>query len=237
MDSEQSAAQPIALGELHDNDLAVSTQAIWDRIRPHLGTLLLVVAGAFAALAAWTLLRSQRTSEQAAAWDGFITAFAEGDAGGLDTVMARYAGSPAAQWAAIVQGDAALSDGNRLLLTNPAQARGRLEAAADRYAAVAAERPSGLAAQRAVFGLARARESLGQLDEAARGYQALVAEYPESPFVPMAEERVAALSRPATREWYKWFESRPASGAESQPAAESSDAPAQPASADAAPAG
>ncbi|MFM1904249.1 MAG: hypothetical protein RLZZ440_2149 [Planctomycetota bacterium] len=233
MDSEQTAP----LGELHDNDLAVTSQAIFDRIRPHLSTLLLVAAVVFLGMAGWTLLRSQRVAEQRAAWDGFINAFAEGDAGALDTVMARFGGSPAAQWAAIVQADAALADGNRLLLTDPAQARKRLEAAVERYAAVNAERPSDLAAQRAVFGLARARESLGELEEAARGYQTLVAEYPESGYVAVAEERIAALSRPATREWYNWFESRPAAGAASAPAAESSDAPAQPAADAAAPAG
>ena len=226
MDSEPQAA----LGDLHDNDLAVTTQAVVDRARPYLGTLLLLAGLAFAALAAWTLVRSQRSSERTAAWDAFLDSFAMGDAGGLDTVISRYGGSSAAQWAAIVQGDVALSDGNRLLAADPVQARRRLEVAVDRYAAVNAERPAPLAAQRGILGLARARESLGELAEARRGYEALVAEYPESPYRPIAEERIAALSRESTQRWYNWFESRPAAGAGSPPpAAESSDASNQPA--------
>ena len=227
----------VALGELHDNDLAVTTQAAVDRVRPHLGTILLAAAVLFAALAAWTLIRSQRTAEQTAAWDSFINAFAQGDAGALDTVTARFAGSPAAQWASIVQADAALADGNRLMMVDPGQARRRLQAAVDRYASVNDEGPTAQAAQRGIFGLARARESLGELEEARRGYEALAAEYPDSPYRTIAEERVAALSRDSTQQWYKWFESRPASGAGAQPpAAESSDASAKPAPADAEPA-
>lgn len=226
-----------ALGELHDNDLAVTTQAAIDRVRPYLSTILMVLALVFAALAAWTLVRSQQAAARTAAWDAFINAFAEGDTGGLDTVITGFGGSPAAQWAAIVQGDVALADGNRLLLTDPAQGRRRLEEAADRYAAVNAERPVPLAAQRATFGLARARESLGELAEARRGYEALVAEYPESPYRSVADERIAALSRESTQAWYKWYESRPGSGAEAQqPAAESSDASDPPARSDAEPA-
>jgi len=233
MDSEPQ----VALSDLHDNDLAVTTQAAIDRVRPHLGTILVAVAILFAGLAAWTLIRSQRASEQMAGWDAFINAFAEGDAGALDTVMARYGGSPAAQWAAIVQADAALADGNRLMVIDPGQARRRLEAAMERYAAVNAERPSSLAAQRGIFGLARARESLGELTEARRGYEALVAEYPDSPYRTIAEQRAAVLSRESTQQWYDWFASRPAAAAGAQPpTAESSDAPAQPSSANTAPA-
>jgi hypothetical protein len=220
MDSEHQAA----LGDLDDNDLAVTTQAALDRVRPHLGTILIAVGVLFAALAAWTLVRSQQTSERTAAWDSFINAFAQGDAVGLDTVMTRYGGSPAAQWAAIVQADVALADGNRLMLVDPGQGRRRLEAAVERYAAVNAERPLALAAQRGIFGLARARESLGELEEARRGYETLAAEYPDGPYRSVAEERVAALSRKPTEEWYNWFESRATSGSGSQPsAAESSD--------------
>jgi hypothetical protein len=205
MEAESRAA----LGDLEDNDLATGTLALVDRIRPHLGTILLGVLGLFAALGAWTLITSQRTAQQAAGWDECLAALAEGDAGRLETVVTRYGGSPAAQWAEITLADTALADGNRLLTTDQAQGRRRLEEAVGRYTAVNAQRPAALAAERAIFGLARARESLGELAEARRGYEALVAEHPESPFRGLAEERIAALGRESTARWYKWFESRP----------------------------
>jgi hypothetical protein len=205
MEAESRAA----LGDLEDNDLANGTLALVDRIRPHLGTIMLGVLGVFAALAAWTLIASQRTAQQAAGWDECLAALAEGDAGRLETVVTRYGGSAASQWAEITLADTALADGNRLLTTDQAQGRRRLEEAVGRYTAVNAQRPAALAAERAIFGLARARESLGELAEARRGYEALVAEHPESPFRGLAEERIAALGRESTSRWYKWFESRP----------------------------
>ena len=228
-----TAESRIPLGDLEDNDLASGTLALVDRIRPHLGTILFGVLGLFAALAAWTLITSQTKARLAAGWDECLTALAEGDPGRLETVANRYGGTPAAQWAEIVLADTALADGNRLLLTDRAQGVRRLEEAVGRYTAVNAQRPGPLAAERSIFGLARARESIGELAEAKRGYEALVAEYPESPFRPLAEERITALGRESTGRWYKWFESRPpvAAATAQPPAAESNksaNAPAEP---------
>lgn len=206
-----------APADLEDNDLASGTIALVDRIRPHLGTLLIGVLVLFAALAVWTLISSQQSAQRAAGWDDCLAALAEGDPGRLETVVNRYGGTAAAQWAEIVLADTALADGNRLLMTDRPQAKRRLEEAAGRYTAVNAQRPAPLAAERAIFGLARARESLGELAEARRGYEALVAEYADSPFRGLAEERIAALARDSTGRWYKWFESRPMA-APAQPA-------------------
>jgi hypothetical protein len=228
------AESRVPLGDLEDNDLATGTLALVDRIRPHVGTILFGVLALFAALAAWTLITSQTKARLAAGWDECLTALAEGDAGRLETVATRYGGTPAAQWAEIMLADTALADGNRLLLTDRVQGVRRLEEAVGRYTAVNAQRPGPLAAERSIFGLARARESSGELAEAKRGYEALVAEYPESPFRPLAEERITALGRESTGRWYKWFESRPpvAAATAQPPAAESNkpaNAPAEPA--------
>ena len=218
MDGDNRAA----LGDLEENDLASGTLALVDRIRPHVATILLVSLVLFAALAAWTLIGSQRTAERSAAWDECLAALAEGDPARLEDVVARFGGTTAAQWAELVLADTALADGNRLLAIDSARGRRRLEEAVGRYTAVNAQRPEGLAAERGILGLARGRESLGELAEAKRGYEALVTEYPESPFRQLAEERAAALERPATERWYKWFESRPvaAGSAADEPAME-----------------
>jgi hypothetical protein len=228
--SEQGleAESRVALGDLEDNDLASGTMAVVDRIRPHLGTILLAALVLFVGLAAWTLIRSQRAAQRTAAWDECLAALAGGDPAGLEDVVARYGGSAAAQWAELVLADTALADGNRLLLSDAQRGRRRLEEAVGRYTAVNALRPAQLAAERAILGLARARESLGELAEARSGYEALVKEYPDGLFRPLAEERVAALSRGSTERWYKWLESRQAAApadvsaepAASEPAAE-----------------
>jgi hypothetical protein len=210
-----------ALGELRDNELAVSTMAVVDRVRPHVGIILLAIAVVFAVFAGMVLVRSQQAAERAAGWEACLGALSDGEPGRLEEVAARYRGAPAGWWAELVMADAALADGNRLLVTDRAQAEKRLAAAADLYTSVNAQRPTALAAERGVFGLARTRESQGQLKEALRGYKALAAEYPASPFTAIAKGRLTALALPATQRWYKWFETPPAAPA--APSAEPSD--------------
>lgn len=198
-----------SLGEIQSNELAASTMAVVDRVRPHVSLLLLAVAVVLAVAAGMVVVRSQQEAERSASWDALLGALGEGEPGRIGEVAARYRGTPAGWWAELAMADDALAEGNRLIMTDRAQARVRLEAAADLYSSVNSQRPSSLAAERGIFGLAQTRESLGQIDEARRGYQALVEEYPSSPFKAVAEARFAALGRPATQQWYKWFEAAP----------------------------
>jgi hypothetical protein len=203
MHSQQTA-------DVDDNDLARATMSLVERVRPHFPVIAAVVGIAFAALAAWTVISSQRAGEQSQAWDAVLGALSTRDAARLGEVAARYPGSAAAAWSQVLLADNALAEGTRLLFIDKTRGRERLQAAADLYSGVLAQRGIALAAERATFGLARARESLGELDAARRGYEALVAEYPQSPFRSLAEERAAALARPATAGWYDWFTSHDA---------------------------
>ena len=199
--------QPADLAEIEGNDLAQATMSLVDRIRPHLTMLAVAVGVAFAGLAAWTLVSSQRDAERAQAWDACLTAVASRDAVRLGDVAARYPGSAAAVWSQILLADSALAEGGRLVLVDKTRGRERLQAAAELYAGVMGQKPAEMAAERAVFGLARARESLGELEAAKRGYEVLVAEHPASPLRTLAESRAVALARPAAAGWYDWFES------------------------------
>lgn len=214
--------QPADLAEIEGNDLAQATMSLVDRIRPHLITIAAAIGVAFAGLAAWTLVSSQRDAEKAQAWDACLSAVAARDAARLGDVASRYPGSAAAVWSQILLADNALAEGERMVLVDKVRGRERLQAAADLYAGVMVQRPAEMAAERAVFGLARARESLGELEAAKRGYEVLVAEHPASPLRALAEGRAVALARPATAGWYDWFQSidvKPAATPESAPAA------------------
>ncbi|MFM7207549.1 MAG: tetratricopeptide repeat protein [Planctomycetaceae bacterium] len=192
--------------EIEDNDLAQATISILDRIRPYLFTIAAAVAAAFVALAAWTFVSSQKDAEKAQAWDECLSAVSTRDAARLSGVSTRYPGTAAAVWSQILLADNALADGGRIVFTDKAGGRQRLEQAAATYRAVMNARPAEpLAAERATFGLARAHEALGDLVEARRGYEALVKEHPQSPLRSLAEARAAALARPGTATWYDWF--------------------------------
>jgi hypothetical protein len=81
-------------------------------------------------------------------------------------------------------------------------------------------------AERATFGLAKARESLGQLDEARRGYAAVAAEFPEGALAGLARKHAATVDREATRQWYDWFAAQKITPPAPKPAAE--EKPAEP---------
>jgi len=202
--------------------------SIIDRIRPYLTTVLAAIGVGFAAMAAWTMISAQKASEKSLAWDECLEALRTRDAGRLDTVPQRFPGSAAAIWSQILLADNALADGGRVIFMDRSQGRERLQRAADSYAAVLSQRPEALAAERATFGLARAREALGELDSARSGYEAVVREYPDSPLRSIAEARVAALGRPATAAWYDWFakHAQPPTPPAAEPAASGTTAPA-----------
>jgi predicted negative regulator of RcsB-dependent stress response len=220
---------------LEANDLAGTTLELVDRIRPHLRTILAAVGLLFAGLAAWTVIAAQQAAAKARSWESCIAAISSGDAAGLETVLRQYGDSPAAGWAQLELANAALAEGCDLLFTDRARGLTRLEDAVGRFRQLLASRPTGMLAERTVFGLAKANEALGNLDEARKGYEAVIADHPGSAAAQLAAARVAAVSREATRQWYDWFAAQkpappaaPAAGGQ----AATPDAP----SADAAPA-
>jgi hypothetical protein len=122
-----------------------------------------------------------------------------------------------------VLADSALAQGCDLLFTDRARGLERLQDAVGRYRQLLAARPTGMLAERTVFGLAKANEALGNLDEARQGYEAVIADHPGSAAASLAASRVGAVSREATRQWYDWFAAQkpapPAAPAGQSPAA------------------
>ncbi len=208
--------------EVHDNELARAAAAALERLRPQLGTIAAVVGLAVAGLVGWSLVSSQRDAELAQGWDECIDAVQQRDMARLGDVADRYRGTSAADWSRVLLADAALDEGCALVLTDRAAGLKRLNDAAELYAAVNAGRPRGLVAERAIFGLAKANESLGNLADARRGYETLTSEYPAGPLRGLAESRARDVGGEAAKRWYDWFEKRDATPAQtSEPAAES----------------
>ena len=194
--------------ELESNALADSVAALADRVRPHARTIGLIAALAVVALAAWNLVESRRAAAREESWDACSAAINAGQPAAVEDAANRYAGTPAAQWARLILADAALEQGVQMLVADRPQGEQRLRAAESGYAGVLAAAPLAAVAERATFGLAKARESLGFLDEARRGYEVIVREHPAGPMRTFAEERISALGRESTRQWYDWIASQ-----------------------------
>ena len=209
--------------ELEENDLAESTLELVDRIRPHMRTVVIGIGLLFAALAIWTLVSAQFAAGRARSWETCMAAMTAGDANRLAEVARQYPDTPAAGWSQLLLADSLLQQGCDLLFTDRSTGMIRLENAVTGYRQVLASRPTGMLAERGVFGLAKANEALGDLEAARRGYEAVVAEHPQGSTAALAKARVAALGRPATRQWYDWF-----AGQNPQPAAAAGSAPVPP---------
>jgi predicted negative regulator of RcsB-dependent stress response len=213
------------------NDLATRVLDLIDRARPHANAILAVAVAGLLTVMAWLYISNQVAATRAQSWDAFANALTSDDQQSLREALAdvirRYPATSAAQWAEIVLADLTVSDGTEMLFTNREQAVRRLEAAVVSYASVIAAQPSGMLAERATFGLAKARESLGRLDEARLGYETVAREQSSAGLQRLAAERAASLGRESTRQWYDWFAAQ--NMAPPQPAAAGGTPAAEPA--------
>lgn len=215
-----NADEAIIEEELGDNALAEAAVAAYDRMRPYLSTLLAAAGAAVAGLVVWSLVAAQTEATRRQSWDACLAAMNAGEPNGLAEVIRRYPGTDAARWAELLTADQATAEGADLLFVDRSRGESRLQAAVELYTALIATAPKGLLAERAVFGLAKARECLGQLAEARRGYEAMAAEFPQEPLARVASRRAADLGRESTRQWYDWFAAvKPAAAPEAKPAA------------------
>jgi hypothetical protein len=195
----------VAGEDLGDNDLADATIDVVERVRPYFGTILAGLIAGLAALIGFGVVSSQAETSRKQSWDACMAAMSSGDGESFNEVVRRYPGTDAARWAELLLADSAAAEGTELLFIDRQRAVGRLQSAVDLYAALMAEKPQGLLGERTVYGLAKARESLGQLAEARRGYEAIAAEFPGDALAGIAAARAADLGRESTRQWYDWF--------------------------------
>lgn len=199
--------------ESPDNDLAAAVATAWERLRPHLPAIAAVAGLAAAGLVGWSLVSSRQDAELARGWTECIDAVQQRDLARLGEVAERYRGTSAAAWSRLLLADAALDEGCTLVFSDRKAGLERLNTAAELYASLNADRPRGLAAERAIFGLAKANESLGNIADARRGYETLVSEYPSGPLRGLAESRARELGGESAARWYDWFENRDATSA------------------------
>ena len=215
--------------ELRENDLADSVEQLSERLRPYVTPILSVAIGALVLVLVGLFVSSRWEATRSESWDTCLAALVTGDQEGFREVILRYPGTPAAQWSELILADRNLSEATDLLFAkmDPANdvARERLEMAAAAYADVLSQRPTGMVAERATMGLAKARESLGDLEQARRGYEAVANEYPSSPMANLATEHADDLAQDKTKEFYNWFaEQRLTNVATEEPSTSKEDA-------------
>ncbi len=191
--------------ELETNVLADSLGHLADAERPYGKTVLAAVIAVIVALLAWTYISSQNKTREIDGWNGYFQAVNNRDEQMLQDVTEQFSGTKVAQWARLTLGDWRLDNGTNRLLADRKIASDQLREASETYQALLLQTNESTIQQRATFGLARAREALGDLDKARADYQSLAEKWPDSPFAAVSKKRAAELEKLPTKQFYDWL--------------------------------
>jgi hypothetical protein len=173
---------------------------------------LLVTAACIVALAAGSVVY-WRTASGTAGQQGWREFAAASKAADYGNVADKYAGTAAGSWARLLEGEMELSSGIRSSFNDRAAGKSDLKKAEENFEKVINDKSEEIR-ERALFGLARAREALPDKslspskvnDAAIEAYQRLLTEFASGIYKEYAESRIAALKTGTAQDFYAWFE-------------------------------
>lgn len=135
---------------------------------------------------------------------------------------AEFAGSSAVVWAKLRAAQSHLQSGIGFMFTNRKAGTGELTEAKELFQSIVDDSSSPPAArERALFGLATCIEALSGEDTspAIAAYEQVKLDFPETVYLELIDERIKALKKPSTREFYAWFaKQQPKPGDRAEPA-------------------
>ena len=197
--------------ELERNELADWLAKTFAAIKPYQNAILGVVLLVVVATVGYSWWARQSAGGRTAGWDAFHEAFGrlsqgEASAADFESIVDQHPDTDVALWAGVLAGDLHLAVGCNMLFVNKGIANQELRDAEDSYLKVLnAKRSNSEFRQRATFGLARARESQGNLQKAVEHYEEVRREWPDGAYAKAAAARLEDLKRPETRLLYDRF--------------------------------
>lgn len=191
--------------ELQQNDLAIYLGRINQAIEPYSKAIAVVVGGLVVAAIGWVLYSSQQTGQRSDATLNLIEAMDGQDTEILEGVSEQYGDTLPGQWAKLYQANQYLADGVDALFADRDNAVALLGDAKVAYEESLEGVTDALLISRAHFGMARTHESMGELDEAILEYKQVIAAAESDAMIEKANNRIAALEKPATKDFLAWF--------------------------------
>jgi tetratricopeptide (TPR) repeat protein len=197
--------------ELERNELADWLAKTFAKIKPYQNAILGVVLLVVVATVGYLWWARQSTGSRTTGWDAFHAAFwrltqGESSATDFESIADQYPDTDVALWARVMAADLHLAVGCDMLFNNKGIANQELRDAEDDYLKILnAKRSSSELRERATFGLARARESQGNLQKAMEHYEEVRTNWPEGAYAKAAASRLEDLKRPDTRLLYDQF--------------------------------
>jgi len=183
-------------------------------VHQHTNQLVLAVVVILAVAIGAIYWKVSSGSQDSQGWRALSDAGSTADFG---TVADKYAGTKVAAWARLQEAEGELSDGIRSMFTDRDAGRSNLKKAEESFENLIADKstpPEVL--ERALFGLARCRETLPAKnapastinDPAIKAYQRLLEQFPDTVYKPLAESRIAALRTGSAQDFNAWFETQ-----------------------------
>ncbi|MEM9587346.1 MAG: tetratricopeptide repeat protein [Planctomycetota bacterium] len=191
--------------DLQQNLLATYLGRLNTQIEPYSKLIAVFAAVGIAGLAGWSLYSSGQANQRSDATLDLIMAGETTDAEALSEAAGRHAGAPAGAWLRLYEGDQFLADGINQLFQSREIAEEKLGLAQSAYREALSSTEDTLITSRAHFGLARAADSLGNVDEAIEAFEAVVEANESEAMVEHAQKRIETLSRDETRQFLGWF--------------------------------
>lgn len=191
--------------QLRTNDLSVVTTKTVSFLEHHLEA---VIAAACAvvvliALAVWWSQSS--VSNNSAGWTMLDSATSADE---LGTVADRFKGKLPGQWAQLKMLEQDLQIALPQMFTNRELALAGLKTALEGFEKLAADKTApATIKERSLWGIAQCMEATcdGNTSKVVEAFNRLLAEYPETIFKSVAEERVANLKKPEAESFFAWF--------------------------------
>ena len=202
--------------QLEHNELAVWLGKVNKSIEPHSKPIAAVVAAAVVAGIAWTFLTTEQLAKRSDATLQLIQAAAGGDSEVLAKVGDTYSDTEAGSWARLYQGQQLMIQGMTALYRNREEAEILLSDAKQALQSAVNSSSNNLLASRGHYAIAQIEEALGDVNNeqgedgesmlaAIDSYQKVIDLNESEAMVERAEERIAALKKPETRDILAWF--------------------------------
>lgn len=191
--------------ELEQNVLAQWMAQKIEQINPYSSIIVVVGLVIVVGLTGYTWWVRSTDTRSEEGWNAFADALASGVTSDLVDVAERFPNTSVSHWSMLVAADMHLQGGCSLRFQSYAQANQELDQAVDLYMIVLTQSSDSELRERAMFGLARAQETQGDLEQARENYQNVVDQWPDGPYTQVASQRLAQLDTPAAKQFYDKF--------------------------------
>ena len=191
--------------QLEHNELAVWLFKVNKSIEPHSKKIAILVSVSIVALLAWSFFSSEEVAKRSDATLQLIQASGSGDAVMLGQVAESYQGTASGDWAKLYEGQALVSQGIQTIFTDRTGAEELLQQAEDALLSAVNSSTETLLVSRGHYGIAQAREALGEVEKAIESYNQVIQVNESEAMVKRAEARKEALERPESQAFLAWF--------------------------------